>query len=71
MAKTQVSLSHNPSLKGVPRGFFLPILGIRIASGAGFLRAFARDVQTKPGLPKAPAALRVGLDSLGRSVGLL
>lgn len=70
VAKTPMSLSHDPSLKGVPQGFIFPISGFRVASGAGFITAFAGEIQTMPGLPKSPAALRIGLDPSGKVLGV-
>ncbi|CAF9937849.1 MAG: tetrahydrofolate synthase [Heterodermia speciosa] len=54
VAKTQYSLSHDPSLKGAPTGFTVPIRDVRLAVGAGYLYALAADIQTIPGLPTAP-----------------
>ena len=59
IAKTQYSLSHDPSLKGAPTGFEVPIRDVRIAAGAGYLYALAADIQTIPGLPTAPGYLNV------------
>ena len=70
VAKTPMSLSHDPQRKGVPKGFFVPIEGFRIASGAGFITAFAGDIQTMPGLPKRPAALGIDVDESGNVKGL-
>ncbi|MCJ1356372.1 MAG: tetrahydrofolate synthase [Icmadophila ericetorum] len=62
IAKTQYSLSHNPSLKGAPTGFTVPIRDVRLAVGAGYLYALAADIQTIPGLPTAPGYLKVDVD---------
>ena len=62
MAKTQYSLSHDPSLKGAPTGFTVPIRDVRMAAGAGYLYALAADIQTIPGLPTAPGYLNVDID---------
>jgi formyltetrahydrofolate synthetase len=71
MAKTPLSLSHDPSLKGRPTGFMLPIKELRILSGAGFLTAVCSGIQLMPGLPKKPAGERIDLDpSSGEIVGL-
>ncbi|MCZ6695729.1 MAG: formate--tetrahydrofolate ligase [Acidobacteria bacterium] len=70
MAKTPLSLSHDPKLKGRPEGFVLPIKDIRIASGAGFIYPLVGSIMTMPGLPKAPAALRMDLDEEGFVHGL-
>lgn len=62
IAKTQYSLSHDPSLKGAPSGFTVPIRDVRMAAGAGYLYALAADIQTIPGLPTAPGYLNVDID---------
>ncbi|KAI4171905.1 MAG: hypothetical protein LQ343_003982 [Gyalolechia ehrenbergii] len=62
IAKTQYSLSHDPSLKGAPTGFAVPIRDVRLAVGAGYLYALAADIQTIPGLPTAPGYLNVDVD---------
>jgi formate--tetrahydrofolate ligase len=71
MAKTPLSLSHDPALKGKPTGFTLPIQELRILAGAGFLTAVCSGIQLMPGLPKKPAGERIGLDPMtGGIVGL-
>jgi len=70
MAKTQYSLSHDPSLKGAPKGFRLPIRDIRASVGAGFLYPLCGEMMTMPGLPSRPAAVDVDIDENGRTVGL-
>ncbi|MCS6897419.1 MAG: formate--tetrahydrofolate ligase [Nitrospira sp.] len=71
MAKTPFSLSHDPSLKGRPTGFTVPIRELRILAGAGFLTAVCSGIQLMPGLPKRPAGERIDLDPLsGEIVGL-
>ena len=71
MAKTHLSLSHDPSWLGRPRGFRLPVRDIRAAIGAGFLYAICGEMRTMPGLPKIPAATRIDLDPrTGKVVGL-
>ena len=62
IAKTQYSLSHDPSLKGAPTGFTVPIRDVRMAAGAGYLFALAAEIQTIPGLPTAPGYLNVEVD---------
>jgi formate--tetrahydrofolate ligase len=62
MAKTPLSLSHDPALKGRPSGFTLPIKEVRILAGAGFLTAVCSGIQLMPGLPKKPAGERIGID---------
>ena len=62
MAKTHLSLSHNPELKGVPRNFTLPVRDIRASVGAGFLYPLCGDMRTMPGLPTRPVYYDVDLD---------
>ena len=71
MAKTHLSLSHDPKLKGRPRGFKLPIRDIRPSIGAGFLYPLCGEMSTMPGLPSEPAGNKVDIDHQGRVVGLL
>jgi methylenetetrahydrofolate dehydrogenase (NADP+)/methenyltetrahydrofolate cyclohydrolase/formyltetrahydrofolate synthetase len=69
MAKTHLSLSHDPALKGVPKGFTFPIRDIRASMGAGFLYPLAGEMRTMPGLPSKPAFM--GIDIVdGKIVGL-
>jgi formate--tetrahydrofolate ligase len=70
MAKTHLSLSHDPNMKGRPRDFTLPIRDIRISAGAGFLYPLCGEMRTMPGLPSVPAGTRVDIDKNGRVVGL-
>jgi len=71
MAKTHLSLSHDPALKGVPRGFKVPIRDIRASVGAGFLYPLLGEMRTMPGLPTRPVFYDVDLDlQTGRVVGL-
>ncbi|HZM68775.1 MAG TPA: formate--tetrahydrofolate ligase [Candidatus Cryosericum sp.] len=70
MAKTPLSLSHDPTRKGRPEGFVLPIAEVRIAAGAGFIYPLAGSIMTMPGLPKVPAAEGIDLDGTGRVHGL-
>jgi len=70
MAKTHLSLSHDPNLKGRPRGFRVPIRDVRASVGAGFLYPLLGDMRTMPGLPKIPAGTRVDIDEDGNIVGL-
>jgi len=71
MAKTPLSLSHDPALKGRPSGFTLPIKEVRMLAGAGFLTAVCSGIQLMPGLPKKPAGERIGIDpGTGEIVGL-
>jgi methylenetetrahydrofolate dehydrogenase (NADP+)/methenyltetrahydrofolate cyclohydrolase/formyltetrahydrofolate synthetase/formate--tetrahydrofolate ligase len=70
MAKTHLSISHDPSLKGVPKGFVLPIREVRASVGAGFIYPLCGEMRTMPGLPSKPVYLNVDLDEDGRVVGL-
>jgi formate--tetrahydrofolate ligase len=70
MAKTHLSLSHDPNLIGAPTGFTVPVRGLRAYTGAGWLVALCGDMQTMPGLSASPAAFNVDLDENGRTVGL-
>jgi formate--tetrahydrofolate ligase len=70
MAKTHLSLSHDPALKGRPTGWRLPIRDIRASVGAGFLYPLCGDMRTMPGLPKTPAGNAIDIDEHGNVVGL-
>jgi len=71
MAKTHLSLSHDPKLKGVPKGFRVPIRDIRASVGAGFLYPLLGTMRTMPGLPTRPVFYDVDVDlETGRVIGL-
>lgn len=70
MAKTQYSLSDDPTLIGRPIGFTITVREIIPKLGAGFLVCLTGDIMTMPGLPKAPAALRMDVDEKGNAIGL-
>ncbi len=70
MAKTPLSLSHDPALTGCPSGWRLPVRDVRLAAGAGFLYALCGDILTMPGLPSRPAGEKIDIDSDGNVVGL-
>jgi formyltetrahydrofolate synthetase len=71
MAKTHLSLSHDPSLKGVPQGYRVPIRDIRASVGAGFLYPLLGEMRTMPGLPTRPVFYDVDLDlETNRVLGL-
>jgi formyltetrahydrofolate synthetase len=70
MAKTQMSLSHDPARTGVPTGFTLPVRDLRAYTGAGWVVALCGDVMTMPGLSASPAALEIDIDEQGRTRGL-
>jgi len=70
IAKTHLSLSHDPKLLNRPSGFKFPIRDLKVSAGAGFLYALAGDIRTMPGLPSRPAGERVDIDENGTVVGL-
>ena len=70
MAKTHLSISHDPELKGRPTGFTIPIRDIRASIGAGFLYPLCGDMRTMPGLPSVPCGTMVDIDKDGKVVGL-
>ncbi|MCD6257918.1 formate--tetrahydrofolate ligase [Candidatus Aerophobetes bacterium] len=71
VAKTHLSLSHNPNWKGVPRGYKLPVRDIRASVGAGFFYPICGSMQTMPGLPSRPAFVDVDIDpETGKTKGL-
>ena len=70
MAKTHLSLSHEPTLVNRPKGFRLPIRGLLPSAGAGFVVALCGDMQRMPGLGKVPNFTEVDIDVDGRTVGL-
>ncbi len=70
IAKTQYSFSADPTALGAPTGHVLPVRDVRLSAGAGFVVAVCGDVMTMPGLPRSPAAERIGLDAEGRIDGL-
>jgi formate--tetrahydrofolate ligase len=70
MAKTQYSLSHDPTLMGRPTGFRVPIRDVRLSAGAGFVTAYAGEMRTMPGLPSHPGGENIDIDENGEVVGL-
>lgn len=70
IAKTQYSFSTDPHLRGAPSGHVLPVRQVRLSAGAGFVVAVCGDIMTMPGLPREPAALRIGLNEAGEIEGL-
>ncbi len=70
MAKTQMSFSADPSVRGAPSGHTLNVREVRLANGAGFVVAVCGDMMTMPGLPAVPAAERIDIDDDGRVSGL-
>ncbi len=70
MAKTHLSLSHDPKLLGRPTGYAIPIRDINASVGAGFLYPLCGEMRTMPGLPTIPAGTKVDIDEDGNTVGL-
>lgn len=70
IAKTHLSLSHDPNLKGAPTGYTFPVRDIRPSAGAGFLYPLAGEMRTMPGMPSRPASVDVDIDKNGKTVGL-
>lgn len=70
MAKTHLSLSHDPNLKGRPRDFVLPIRDVKASVGAGFLYPLCGQMRTMPGLPTEPVGTKIDIDKKGKVVGL-
>ncbi len=70
IAKTHLSISSDPALKGAPTGWRLPVREVRASVGAGFIYPICGDMRTMPGLSSTPAALRIDIDADGRIVGL-
>ena len=70
IAKTHLSISSDPSLKGAPTGWRLPVREVRASVGAGFVYPICGDMRTMPGLPSHPAAERIDIDENGDVVGL-
>lgn len=70
IAKTQYSLSDDPTLLGRPKDFEISISEVRISNGAGFIVALAGEIMTMPGLPKIPAAENIDIDKDGNISGL-
>jgi formate--tetrahydrofolate ligase len=70
MAKTHLSISHDPALKGRPSGYTFPIVDLRASVGAGFLYALAGRIETLPGLPSRPRALDMDVSDDGKILGL-
>ena len=70
MAKTQYSLSDDPTLLGRPKNFKITVKEVKISNGAKFLVALTGDIMTMPGLPKVPAANSIDILENGEIVGL-
>ena len=70
IAKTHLSISSDPALKGAPTGWTLPVREVRASAGAGFVYPVCGDIRTMPGLGSSPAAARIDLDADGQIQGL-
>jgi len=70
MAKTHLSISHDPALKGAPKGYALPVKEVRASVGAGFIYPLLGEMRTMPGLGAKPAYMQVDIDDAGNVVGL-
>jgi formate--tetrahydrofolate ligase len=70
MAKTHLSLSHDPALRNRPTGFVLPVRALVPSAGAGFVVALCGEMQRMPGFGKSPAFMNIDIDAEGRTVGL-
>ena len=70
IAKTQLSLSHDPTLKGAPVGWRLPVREVRASAGAGFIYPICGEMRTMPGLASNSAAERIDIDASGNVIGL-
>lgn len=70
MAKTHLSLSADPNVKGRPRGFRVTVREVRASMGAGFLYPLLGEMRTMPGLPSVPAGTQMDLDETGKIIGL-
>ncbi|MBM2822568.1 MAG: formate--tetrahydrofolate ligase [Thermoleophilia bacterium] len=70
MAKTHLSLSHDPALKNAPTGFTVTVRDLRPYTGAGWIVALCGEMMTMPGLGKSPAAFAIDIDENGETVGL-
>lgn len=70
IAKTHLSLSHDPKLKGSPSGFTLPVREVRASVGAGFIYPICGNMQTMPAFPATPGAEKIDIDENGRIIGL-
>ena len=70
IAKTHLSISSDPKLKGAPTGWKLPVREVRASVGAGFVYPICGEMRTMPGLPSSPNAIRIDIDDQGEIVGL-
>jgi formate--tetrahydrofolate ligase len=70
MAKTQLSITDNPKIKGAPKGWMLSVREVRLSAGAGFIVPITGEMSTMPGLPVTPVAEKINIDDKGYITGL-
>ena len=70
VAKTQYSLSDDPTKLGKPENFMMTVREVKLSAGAGFIVCLTGDIMTMPGLPKVPAAYKIDVDNEGKIDGL-
>ncbi len=70
MAKTYLSLNHDPTLKGAPKDYIRPIREVRASVGAGYIYPIVGEMRTMPGLGTKPALMNVDVDADGEVVGM-
>lgn len=70
MAKTHLSMSHDPNMKGAPSGYVMPVREVRASVGAGFIYPIVGTMRTMPGLGTKPAFMKIDIDEKGNVVGL-
>jgi len=70
IAKTPLSFTTDPNVKGIPKNHVVPVREVRLANGAGFLVAICGNIMTMPGLPRRPAARNMRIDADGKVDGL-
>ena len=71
IAKTQLSLSHDPQLKGCPADYILPVEEVRLSAGAGYLYPLCAKISTMPGLPSSPIGADIDIDAQGNPRGIV
>jgi formyltetrahydrofolate synthetase len=70
MAKTQLSITDDPKVKGAPKGWRLSVREVRLSAGAGFIVPMTGEMSTMPGLPVEPVAEKINIDDKGYITGL-
>ena len=70
IAKTQYSFTTDPTVRGAPTGFTIPVREVRLSAGAGFIVAICGEIMTMPGLPRVPSAEVIRLNDAGQVEGL-